>query len=144
MHQTFMVIKTGKLSILIIFIAVLFIQTAASSGSIYAIAQQQNPSTVNTNNTNSHLLNEGNRLNRIFKQNEGSIVAITRSLPSSTMITTPNTQNTTILESGFIYDNQGHIITTNHGVGDAKKVNILFENGNRRTAKVIGSDHWMM
>ena len=80
MHQTFMATKTGKLSILIIFIAVLFIQTAASSGTIYAIAQQQNPSIVNTNNTNSLLLNEGNTLNRIFKQNEDSIVAITRSL----------------------------------------------------------------
>ncbi|HXX97039.1 MAG TPA: trypsin-like peptidase domain-containing protein [Candidatus Bathyarchaeia archaeon] len=32
------------------------------------------------------------------------------------------------------------IITTNHAVGDGKIVNILFENGNRRTAKVIGSD----
>jgi S1-C subfamily serine protease len=135
-----MATKTGKLSILIIFIAVLFIQTAASSGTIYAIAQQQNPSIVNTNNTNSLLLNEGNTLNRIFKQNEDSIVAITRSLPSSTTITTPDTQNTTILESGFIYDDHGHIITTNHGVGNAKIVNILFENGNRRTAKVIGSD----
>ncbi|MGB6528177.1 MAG: trypsin-like peptidase domain-containing protein, partial [Candidatus Nitrosopolaris sp.] len=29
---------------------------------------------------------------------------------------------------------------TNHAVGDAKIVNVLFENGNRRTAKVIGSD----
>src|SRR5215831_13570404 len=114
MHQAFMAIKTGNLSILI-FIAILFIQPAASSGSIYVIAQQQNPSIVNTNNTNSLLLNEGNTLNRIFKQNEGSIVAITRSLPSSTTITTPDTQNTTILESGFIYDNHGHIITTNHG-----------------------------
>ncbi|MGC2573503.1 MAG: trypsin-like peptidase domain-containing protein [Candidatus Nitrosopolaris sp.] len=140
MHQTFMATKTGKLSILIIFIAVLSIQTAASSGTIYAIAQQQNPSIANTNNTNSLLLNEGNTLNRIFKQNEDSIVAITRSLPSSTTITTPDTQNTTILESGFIYDDHGHIITTNHGVGNAKIVNILFENGNRRTAKVIGSD----
>jgi hypothetical protein len=34
-----MATKIGKLSILIIFIAVLFIQTVASSGSIYAIAR---------------------------------------------------------------------------------------------------------
>ena len=32
------------------------------------------------------------------------------------------------------------MITTNHALGDAKIVNVLFENGNRRTAKVIGSD----
>jgi hypothetical protein len=64
----------------LIFIAVFFIQTAASSGSIYAIAQRQNSSIVNTNNTNSLLLNEENTLNRIFKQNEGSVVTIMRSL----------------------------------------------------------------
>jgi S1-C subfamily serine protease len=140
MHQAFMVSKATKLSIFIIFIAVFVIQTAASSGSIYAIAQQQNSSIVNSNNTNSLLLNEENTLNRLFKQTEDSVVTIIRSLPSSTTVTTPETQNTTVLESGFLYDNQGHIITTNHAVGDAKIVNVLFENGNRRTAKVIGSD----
>ena len=140
MHQAFMASKTTQLSLLIIFIAVFFIQTAASSGSIYAIAQQQNSSIVNTNNTNSLLLNEENTLNRLFKQTEDSVVTIIRNLPSSTTVTTPDTQNTTVLESGFLYDNQGHIITTNHAVGDAKIVGVLFENGNRRTAKVIGSD----
>ena len=135
-----MVSKATKLSILIIFIAVFFIQTAASSGSTYAIAQQQNSSMVNSNNTNSLFLNEENTLNKLFKQTEESIVIVTKTLPSSTTVTTPETQNTTVLESGFLYDNQGHIITTNHAVGDAKIVNVLFENGNRRTAKVTGSD----
>jgi S1-C subfamily serine protease len=132
--------KTTQLSFLIIFIAVFFIQTAASTGSKYAIAQEQNPSIINTNNTNSLSLNEENTLNRLFKQTEDSVVTIIRSLPSSTTVTTPDTQNTTVLESGFLYDNHGHIITNNHAVGDAKIVNVLFENGNRRTAKVIGRD----
>jgi S1-C subfamily serine protease len=130
--------KVTRLSLLIIFIAVFFIQTAASTRSIYAIAQQQ--TIVNSNNTNSLLLNEENALNRLFRQTEDSVVALIRTLPSSTTVTTPETQNTTVLESGFIYDNQGHIITTKHAVGDAKIVNVLFENGNRRTAKIIGSD----
>ena len=140
MHQEFMTSKATLLSLLITFIAILFIQTAANSGSIYAIGQLQNSSIVNPNNTNSVLLNEENILNRLFKQTEESIVTVIRTVPSSTTVTTPDTQNTTVLESGFLYDNQGHIITTNHAVGDAKIVNILFENGNRRTAKVIGSD----
>jgi S1-C subfamily serine protease len=123
-----------------IFIGVFFIQSAANSGNIHAIAQQQHSSIVSTNNTNSLLLNEKNTLNRLFKQTEDSVVTIIRTLPSFTTVTTPDTQNTTILESGFIYDNQGHIITTNHAVGDVKRVNVLFENGNRRTAKLIGSD----
>ncbi|MGB6591604.1 MAG: hypothetical protein WBE68_08890, partial [Candidatus Nitrosopolaris sp.] len=74
MHPAFMASKIRKLSILIIFIAVFFIQTAPSSRSIYAIAQQQNSSIVNTNNTNSLLLNEENTLNRLFKQTEDSVV----------------------------------------------------------------------
>jgi S1-C subfamily serine protease len=137
--RRFMTRKTTQLSLLMIFIAVLFIQTAVSSGRIYAIAQQ-NSSIVNTNSTNPLLLNEENILNRIFKQTEESVVTVIRTLPSSTTVTTPETQNTTVLESGFLYDNQGHIITTSHSVGDTKIVNVLFENGNRRTAKVIGSD----
>jgi S1-C subfamily serine protease len=135
-----MATKVTTLSLLIIFTAVFFTQTATSSGTTYAIAQQQNSSIVNSNNTNSLLLNEENTLNKLFKQTEDSVVAVTRTLPSSTTVTTPETQNTTSLESGFLYDNQGHIITTKHGVGDAKTVNVLFENGDRRTAKVVGSD----
>jgi S1-C subfamily serine protease len=140
MHQPFMASKIMELSLLIIFIVVSFIQTAASSGSIYAIGQQQKSSMVNTNNTNSLLLNEENTLNRIFKQTKESVVTLIRTLPSSTTVTTPETQNTTVLESGFFYGNQGHIITTKHAVGDAKTINVLLENGGRHTAKVIGSD----
>jgi S1-C subfamily serine protease len=140
MHQAFMVNEATKLSFLIIFIAVLFIQTAANSNSLHAIGQQQNSSMVNPKSTNSLVLSEGNILNKLFKQTEESVVTIIRTLPSSTAVTTPDTQNTTVLESGFLYDNQGHITTTNHAVGDAKIVNVLFENGSRRTAKVIGAD----
>jgi hypothetical protein len=99
MHQAFMPSKIMELSLLIIFIAVLFIQTAASRGSIYAIGQQQNSSVVNTSNTNSALLNEEITMNRIFKQTKESVVTIIRTLPSSTTVTTPETQNTTVLES---------------------------------------------
>jgi S1-C subfamily serine protease len=44
------------------------------------------------------------------------------------------------LGSGFVYDKQGHIITNNHVVGDAKIVDVTFVDGNRYTAKVAGSD----
>ncbi|MGB6528659.1 MAG: trypsin-like peptidase domain-containing protein, partial [Candidatus Nitrosopolaris sp.] len=84
--------------------------------------------------TKSALLDE-----EVFKQADKSLVTITRTLPSPTMVT-PQTQNITVLGSGFLYDNQGHIITNNHVVGNAKMVNVLFENGDRRTAKVVGGD----
>ncbi len=125
-----------SLSIAFSFITILFIQTAVNS--IHAIGQQQNSRIATL--TNSALLDEeASTLNSVFKQADKSLVTITRTLPSPTMIT-PQTQNITVLGSGFLYDNQGHIITNNHVVGNAKMVNVLFENGDRRTAKVVGGD----
>ena len=125
-----------SLSIAFSFITILFIQTGVNS--IHAIGQQQNSRIATL--TNSALLDEeASTLNSVFKQADKSLVTITRTLPSSTMVT-PQTQNITVLGSGFFYDNQGHIITNNHVVGNAKMVNVLFENGDRRTAKVVGGD----
>jgi S1-C subfamily serine protease len=80
-------------------------------------------------------------LKAIFKQVQNSIVQITsKALIPITDPSNPNGQNATALGSGFIYDKQGHIITNNHVVGDAKIVEVTFLDGNRYTAKVIGTD----
>ena len=52
----------------------------------------------------------------------------------------PQSPNATALGSGFVYDNKGHIVTNGHVVGDAKIVDVTFVNGNRYTAKEIGTD----
>src|SRR5207249_8587012 len=80
-------------------------------------------------------------LKAIFKQVQNSIVQITsQALIPTSDPSNPNGQNATALGSGFIYDKQGHIITNNHVVGDAKIVDVTFLDGNRYTAKVIGTD----
>ena len=80
-------------------------------------------------------------LNTIFKQVQSSVVQITSKIPLPTANpSNPQTQNATALGSGFVYDKQGHIITNNHVVGDAKIVDVTFLDGNRYTAKVIGAD----
>ena len=44
------------------------------------------------------------------------------------------------LGSGFIIDPDGHIVTNNHVVGDASKVEVTLQNGDKYTAKIIGRD----
>jgi S1-C subfamily serine protease len=91
--------------------------------------------------------NNSNRslsLTAIFKQVENSVVQITSrvSNPNMQIIIngSPLEGKSTRLGSGFVYDRQGHIITNNHVVGNAKTVDVTFVEGNSYTAKVIGTD----
>lgn len=77
----------------------------------------------------------------IFNRVENSVVQITTSVPP---ITAPNPdreqENQTALGSGFVYDENGHIVTNNHVVANARIVDITFIDGNRYTANVTGRD----
>ncbi len=42
--------------------------------------------------------------------------------------------------SGFVYDNKGHILTNNHVVEDAEKIEVTFSDGVEIKAKVVGTD----
>jgi 2-alkenal reductase len=42
--------------------------------------------------------------------------------------------------SGFIIDNEGHIITNNHVIADASIVSVIFANGIEARAEIIGTD----
>lgn len=42
--------------------------------------------------------------------------------------------------SGFVYDNLGHIVTNNHVVEDGLVFEIIFSDGSRRRAEVVGRD----
>ena len=46
----------------------------------------------------------------------------------------------TALGSGFVYDNQGHIITNHHVIDGATTADVTFTDGNTYSAKVIGND----
>ena len=49
-------------------------------------------------------------------------------------------QQITALGSGFIIDPEGDIVTNNHVVANASKVTIIFQDGSRHPAKVVGRD----
>ena len=78
-------------------------------------------------------------VNIIFKQAENSVVQITHKALTGNNVSDALIENVT-LGSGFVYDKQGHIITNNHSVGSARMMDVTFVNGDRYTAKVIGTD----
>jgi putative serine protease PepD len=42
--------------------------------------------------------------------------------------------------SGFVYDDQGHIVTNQHVVEGANTINVRFSDGSNRTARLVGTD----
>jgi serine protease Do len=49
-------------------------------------------------------------------------------------------QKIVALGSGFIIDPQGYVVTNNHVVANAEKVTVIFQDGSRHPAKVVGRD----
>ena len=121
--------------------------TTAISFSIFIIPftvmgqqQQQITSTVSPSHNATFTLTPPLPLKTIFKQVQNSVVQIISKVPIPSTEPSNPQQNSTALGSGFIYDKAGRIITNNHVVGDAKIVDVTFVDGNRYTAKVIGTD----
>src|SRR5574340_74791 len=52
----------------------------------------------------------------------------------------PVQQFQTALGSGFVWDAQGHIVTNNHVVSGADKIEVMFSDGTIVPAKLVGAD----
>ncbi|MFL6400470.1 MAG: S1C family serine protease [Nitrososphaeraceae archaeon] len=80
----------------------------------------------------------------VFQKVENSVVQITSttSNPNEIIIDNgvPATGKRTALGSGFVYDNQGHIVTNYHVVTGTKKADVTFTDGNTYSANVVGKD----
>ena len=81
-------------------------------------------------------------LSDIFRETENSVVQITNQPNATTYVTRQNAliAQATAFGSGFIYDNQGHIITNDHVIEGSKRVEVRFADGNIYIANVIGND----
>jgi S1-C subfamily serine protease len=107
----------------------------------------QTPTTTTTENVVSLTQRSSSSLSpltRIFKQVENSVVQITSKVsnnnPDIIINGNPSESQSTRLGSGFVYDNEGHIVTNSHVVDEAKTVDVTFVDGNTYTANVIGTD----
>ena len=140
-HLSFSVTAAMFLTILLLATSTVVILLGLNQNQI-AIAQQQQQNSTVVDVTAAAAKNDGDplSLNSIFKEVENSVVQITRKVPPSSILPSPESENASALGSGFVYDNKGRIITNNHVVGDAKIVDITLVDGNRYTANVIGTD----
>jgi S1-C subfamily serine protease len=100
-----------------------------------AIALQQEINS-NTSSSQSTISSSSNPLSlrTMFKQLQNSVVQITSKPPN------PQSPNTSTSGSGFVYDNQGHIVTNSHVVGGAVEMDVTSSDGNKYTANVIADD----
>ena len=102
-------------AVAIIVVTSTFISVIHTPTIVAAQTQQINSPSHGTNSSSSNPLS----LNTIFKQTENSVVNITSKTPTAGLSNPANqSSNTTTLGSGFVYDNQGHILTNSHVVGD--------------------------
>jgi serine protease Do len=133
----------------IIFVAIWAISLFLGIGSTEAIAQQQlNDNSSNTVSSNSLLSSRPTSgaitLPEIFNKTENSVVQITSTRPDSNSLVLQNGEqiphNDVALGSGFVYDEDGHIITNYHVISDPNSVEVTFVDGDSYTAKIIGKD----
>jgi S1-C subfamily serine protease len=125
-------------------------QPASSEGSIAvlaAAASQSQPS--NNSNMTSSLSTSSSTssssLPDVFQKVENSVVQITstKSNPNEVIILNgvPQTgRRSTALGSGFVYDDQGHIVTNYHVIDGASRADVTFTDGNTYSANVVGKD----
>src|ERR687888_94684 len=80
----------------------------------------------------------------VFQKVENSVVQITstKSNPNEIIIENgvPQTGRSTALGSGFVYDNQGHIVTNYHVIDGAARADVTFTDGNTYSANVVAKD----
>jgi S1-C subfamily serine protease len=80
----------------------------------------------------------GLSVGEIYRRARKGVVEITVAAAAPTPFGGSQTQQAQ--GSGFVYDEQGHIVTNDHVVDGASSITVRFWNGETREAKVVGSD----
>jgi S1-C subfamily serine protease len=74
---------------------------------------------------------------RVYQDNRPSVVTVVSSVVPPGFRTEPQPAGT---GSGFIVDNQGHILTNNHVVSEADRLEVTLSDGTTFPAKLVGRD----
>ena len=121
--------------------------SSPSQSPLIVKAQQESSSSSNSAINNSDLSSPSSSeisLPEIFKKTENAVVQITSTRPGLDQTVVLNgreiPQNNIALGSGFVYDQEGRIITNHHVASEVDEVDVKFVDGDTYTAKVIGKD----
>jgi serine protease Do len=117
----------------------------ASPQAIAQLSNDNSSTDVSPNSLSSSIsASEALTLPGIFNKTENSVVQITSSSPTSNSLVIRNGEkiphDDVALGSGFVYDQDGHIITNYHVIFDPNSVEVTFVDGDSYSAKVIGKD----
>jgi S1-C subfamily serine protease len=119
---------------------------AASSSSLARLgtAYGQQPPAQDQGNSNSSNISSSLPFTELFKEAEQSIVQVSATLNETSLFDKDGQLPFfgQALGSGFVYDREGHIITSNHVIfaGSDPRIDVTFTDGTIYRASVVGAD----
>jgi putative serine protease PepD len=113
--------------------------TPAAPAAVATIAQTATPAT--TRSLAATAESAGLTAGQIYAASAAAVVEIQVSSRSSAAAGPQGQGGTTEAQgSGFVIDDQGHIVTNDHVVQGATAISVIFNDGTRATAKLVGAD----
>ena len=85
-------------------------------------------------------------VNGVYRSARDGVVEITVTTSGSSGSNSPfpfggsGSQQSQAQGSGFVYDSDGHIVTNDHVVANASSISVMFSDGSKYSAKVVGTD----
>jgi putative serine protease PepD len=104
-----------------------------SSGATNTVVRQ-----VTVSNSQPTANTSGFSVGDIYRRAYKGVVEIT--VATTTEATPFGAQRAEAQGSGFVYDDQGHIVTDQHVIGGATSISVRFWNGQTYKAELVGSD----
>lgn len=121
-------------------------QPAAVEQAPAVMVQQSEPAVMISGNLNGEVAALQVTLEQIYDQVNPSVVNIQVWVPATDAFNSPFMRRGASqplqegLGSGFVWDTDGHIVTNNHVVSGASKINVTFADGTTVAAELVGAD----
>jgi putative serine protease PepD len=129
-------LRASRTRIAAVAAAVLF-GAGAGAAVVTALGSDQKAPQVSASEAASPIATSTSTVGEIYKRASASVVEIT---VGSGGEASPFGGGTQAQGSGFVYDDEGHVITNQHVVAGAETVSVTFADGSTHDATVVGSD----